>query len=211
MTLRQADLDGLWDFSDAVASEERLRDAVDAATPPEREELLTQLARALGLQGRFVEADAVIDAIGSSDPAVLVRIALERGRLRNSAGDADAALPLFREAARAAEAADLLFLRVDALHMLAIAEPDRAEEWTADALRVLAAADDPRTLRWLVSLHNNAGWSERDAGRHADAVASFTRALAAAQRYGTAQQIGWAEEALADARAALDPAADPAD
>jgi hypothetical protein len=34
-------------------------------------------------------------------------------------------------------------------------------------------------------------------------VASFTRALSAAERYGTAQQIRWAEEALAEARAAL--------
>jgi len=203
VTLSQTTLDSLWDFADPEGSEARLRQAAAAAPAPVRDELLTQVARSLGLQGRFTEADALLDGAASPDPAVRVRVALERGRVRNSAGEPDAALPLLREAARAAEAADLLFLRVDALHMLAIVDQVHAREWVAEALRVLAATDDTRTLRWLVSLHNNAGWAELDAGRPADAVASFTRALSAAERYGTAQQIRWAEEALAEARAAL--------
>lgn len=204
VTLSQTTLDSLWDFSEPETSEERLREAAAAATGAERDELLTQVARAIGLQSRFAEADAVLESISSPDPVVRVRVALERGRLRNSAGDPDAARELFRESARAAEAADLVFLLVDALHMLAIVDPDRAAEWTAEALRVLAVTDDTRSLRWLVSLHNNAGWAHLDAGRPAEARSAFLRALSSAQRYGTAQQIRWAEEALAEADAALD-------
>ncbi|WP_203580297.1 hypothetical protein [Microbacterium hibisci] len=202
MTLAQTRLDELWDFADAPASERRLREAAaqetDAAT---RAELETQVARALGLQERFAEADAVLDRVSIDEAAVAARAALERGRLRNSAGDAEAAVPYFLAAVDAASG--IAFLQVDALHMLAIAEPDQAEEWTAAALAVLDGVDDPRTLRWRVSLHNNAGWRLFDAERVADAISEFERAWDAATRWGTPQQVQWADEALAEARAAL--------
>lgn len=204
MTLAQQRLDELWDFSDPAASEARLRAAAahetDAAT---RAELQTQVARALGLQERFAEADAVLDAVAIEDNAVAARAALERGRVRNSAGDAEAAVPYFLAAVDAASGAGLTFLQVDALHMLAIADADQAEEWTAAALGALDDVDDARTLRWRVSLHNNAGWRLFDAGRPEAAVASFETARDAAARWGTAQQVLWADEALAEARAAL--------
>lgn len=201
MTLSQAVLDGLWDFGDPAGSEARLRAAVEAESDAEaRAELETQVARALGLQGRFDEADAVLSTLPVTIPAVAVRIALERGRLRNSAGDPAAARPLFELAAEAAAAAHLTFLWVDALHMLAIVDADHSAEWTERALEVLDPTTEPRTLRWLVSLHNNAGWAHLDAGRRGDAIAEFERAMDAAARWGTPQQRQWAEEALAEAR-----------
>ncbi|SFS15845.1 hypothetical protein SAMN04487846_3189 [Microbacterium sp. cf046] len=205
MTLTQAQLDALWDFSNPEATEVRLRTAeLAAADAEERAELQTQVARSLGLHERFAEGDAVLDAIASDDPAVRARVALERGRLRNSAGDAAAAVPLFVAAAEAAASAGLLFLQVDALHMLAIADADGSAEWTRQALSLLEQTDDPRTLRWNVSLHNNAGWTHFDAGRFAEAVAAFERSRDAAVRWGTAQQVQWADEAIAEARAARD-------
>lgn len=208
MALSQSLLDELWDFSDPVASEARLRDAAanesDAAA---RAELLTQVARALGLQERYADGDAVLDGIDTGDSAVDVRIALERGRLRNSAGDPAAAVPLFERAAQAAASSRLVFLQVDALHMLAIADTARAGEWTTAALAVLDGVDDPRTLRWRVGLYNNAGWALFDAGRFGDAVAAFEASRDAAVRFGTAQQVEWADEAIADARAAAGPQA----
>ncbi|MEV4689347.1 hypothetical protein [Microbacterium sp. LWH3-1.2] len=204
MTLAQTRLDELWDFSDAAGSEARLRAAVedetDAAT---RAELETQVARALGLQERFDQADAALDAVSIEDVAVAARAALERGRVRNSAGDPEAAVTCFLAAADAASGAGLTFLQVDALHMLAIAEPDQAEEWTAAALRALDGVDDPRALRWNVSLHNNAGWRLLDARRVDEAIAEFEAARDAATRWGTPQQVQWADEALAEARAVL--------
>jgi tetratricopeptide (TPR) repeat protein len=204
MTLAQTRLDELWDFSDPAGSEARLREAAaretDAAT---RAELETQVARALGLQERFAEADAVLDAAAIEDAAVAARAALERGRVRNSAGDAEGAAAYFLAAADAASGSGLTFLQVDALHMLAIADADQAEEWTAAALAALDRVDDPRTLRWRVSLHNNAGWRLFDAGRLDEAVAAFETARDAATRWGTPQQVQWADEALAEAREAL--------
>lgn len=204
MTVSQAMLDELWDFGDAAASEARLRAAVEAEPDAaSRAELETQVARALGLQERFADAEAALSTVPILSPAVTVRVALERGRLRNSAGDPAAARPLFELAAEAAASADLTFLRVDALHMLAIVEPEHAPEWTARALEVLDPTTDERTLRWLVSLHNNAGWAHYDAGRAREALTEFEKALDAATRWGTPQQIQWAEEAIAEASAAL--------
>lgn len=205
MTLSQALLDELWDFADPAASEARLRAAAEAeADAATRGELETQVARALGLQERFAEADAVLSTIPVTSDTVSVRIALERGRLRNSDGDPSAARPLFERAAEmAAASAHLTFLQVDALHMLAIADPEHAQEWTYRAVAVLDPTTDPRTRRWLVSLHNNAGWAHLDAGRPHEAIAEFEKALDAAARWGTPQQAQWAEEAIAEARAAL--------
>jgi tetratricopeptide (TPR) repeat protein len=204
VTLAQTRLDELWDFSDATASEARLRAAADAETDAStRAELQTQVARALGLQGRFADADAVLDGVAIDDAAVAARAALERGRVRNSSGDPAGAVPYFLAALDAAAAAGLTFLQVDALHMLAIAEPDQAEQWTAAAFAALDGVDDPRTLRGRVSLHNNAGWRLFDEGRVPEAIASFEASRDAATRWGTAQQVEWADEALAEARAAL--------
>ncbi len=203
MTIAQSVLDELWDFADAVGSEARLRAA--AAQEPDassRAELDTQVARALGLQERYDEADALLDGIRAQSPAVTVRIALERGRLRNSGGDPGAAIALFQHAAAGAASVDLAFLQVDALHMLAIADADRAAEWTAQALAVLDGPTDERTQRWRVGLHNNAGWARFDAGDYAAAVAEFELAKGAATRWGTPQQVVWADEALAEARGA---------
>lgn len=205
MVIHQRTLDLLWDFSDPETSERRLRAAAETEQDAEdRAELQTQVARALGLQGRLAEAEALLEALAVDSAAVRTRVLLERGRVLNSGGAPEEAVPLFLEAADAAASADLDFLRVDALHMLAIADADDAERWTGAALAVLDGVDDPRTLRWRVSLHNNLGWSLLDDGRTAEAVTEFERAKDAAVRWGTPQQVEWADEALAEARASLE-------
>jgi hypothetical protein len=202
MTLHQTTLDELWDFADATGSEARLRAAFEAATDPvERRELRTQIARALGLQQRFTEAHGVLDALDLDEPVVAVRAALERGRLHNSAGAPVEATWHFRRAASLADEHGLTFLRIDALHMLAIADPERADEHTDTALRELAGVEDARTRRWLVGLHNNRGWARLEAGDKAGALEAFEAAKDAADAYGTEQQRVWAAEAIAEARA----------
>src|SRR5580765_3893156 len=56
-------LDALWDFGDPVGSETRFRQRLSDMPPGSHaaEELRTQLARAMGLQGRFEEAAAQLD------------------------------------------------------------------------------------------------------------------------------------------------------
>jgi tetratricopeptide (TPR) repeat protein len=204
MAIAQSLLDELWDFSDAAASEERLRRAAEQQTDAgSRAELETQVARALGLQERFDEADEMLDRIRADSLAVGVRVSLERGRLRNSGGDPAAAAALFRAAADAASGPDLAFLRVDALHMLAIVDADHREQWTTRAFAVLDALEDARTQRWRVALHNNLGWAHFDDEDYAAALAAFEESKAAATRWGTPQQVVWAEEAIAEARSLL--------
>jgi tetratricopeptide (TPR) repeat protein len=164
--LNQSELDDLWDFSDPVASEARLRVAAESSA--HRDELLTQVARALGLQGRFDEAHALLDSLPNDHS----RVSLERGRLYNSAGAPDKAVPLFADAAEHATG----FLEIDALHMLAIADPENAASWTSQALAIVEETEDARTKRWATSLHNNYGWSLHDAGDLDGALVAFTAA-----------------------------------
>ena len=201
----QARLDALWDMADPAGSEARLRAAAGAEDDPVAQaELETQVARALGLQDRFVEADAVLDAT-ATDGAVVVaaRVALEQGRVRSGAGDPAAAIPLFAAAAGAAREAGDVFLVVDALHMLAIVDAGRSAAWTDEALGVLDAVTDPRTLRWRVSLLSNRGVALVGAGDLDAALAAFRAAREAAALHGTDQQRAWAQEDVDECLAAI--------
>jgi len=202
-------LDTLWDFDDPAASEQRFRAALGPPATAEAE-LRTQLARAIGLQGRYDEATAELDAVDSDgadgglpNRIVGIRLALERGRVLNSSGDPAASIRLFAEALAAAESAGEDFLAVDAAHMLAIADRDRAEHWTNLALRMVAHSQDPRTQRWAGSLHNNAGWARLDAGDFATALAEFQAAQASYAVTGTVEQVRVAQWAVARALRSL--------
>jgi tetratricopeptide (TPR) repeat protein len=198
-------LDELWDFGDPAGSERRL--VAEAASRPhtdaERAELLTQQARALGLQERFAAGQALLESLGqSADAAVRTRVKLEAGRLLNSAGHAEEAVTEFEDAAALARSGGLLFLEIDALHMLAIADSARSRERAAEAIDRALAAPDDRTRRWLVSLYNNLGCSYSEAGDLDQALAAFLQAQEWADRVGTAQQQAWAREAVEECTAA---------
>jgi tetratricopeptide (TPR) repeat protein len=193
-------LDELWDFGDAAASVQRLRSAANEATGDDRTEYLTQVARSLGLQDRFDQARELLDGLVSDAPVVATRIALERGRVENSSGDVQQALPLFRAAADLAEQNGLEFLQIDALHMLAICDVDHEADWTARAVRLADASTDERIRRWLISLHNNHGWALYDAGDRDGAIVEFELTLELAEAIGSPTQQQYAREALEEAR-----------
>lgn len=204
--LDQKTLDRLWDFDNPELSEQRFREAMadEKYDADERAELATQLGRAIGLQGRFEEADALLDAIdGEDEPTIGVRIVLERGRLLNSSGHAAMAVPLFEQAAELGDHLGEEFLAVDALHMLAIADADHAELWTRSALEYASTAHDPSTRRWIVALHNNLGWSLHGAGRLTEALVEFQLAEQWAERVGTPAQQKYARDAIAECEHAL--------
>lgn len=204
--LDQKTLDRLWDFDNPELSEQRFREAMtdEKYDADERAELATQLGRAIGLQGRFEEADALLDAIdGEDEPTIGVRIVLERGRLLNSSGHPAMAVPLFEQAAELGDHLGEEFLAVDALHMLAIADADHAELWTRSALEYASTAHDPNTRRWMVALHNNLGWSLHGAGRLTEALVEFQLAEQWAERVGTPAQQQYARDAIAECEHAL--------
>ena len=196
--LNQQTLDQLWDFDDPALSEDRFRAAVseDRYDADERAELSTQLGRAIGLQGRYEEADALLDAIDGDEPTVAVRVLLERGRVLNASGHPEMAVPLFEQAAELADHLGEEFLAVDALHMLAIADSAHAETWTRSALEYASTVHDERTKRWIVALHNNLGWTLHDAGRCTEAMVEFQLAEQWAGRVGTPRQQELAREAI---------------
>ncbi len=210
--LEQTTLDRLWNFDDPAGSEARFRAAAadDTYDADERAELATQLGRAIGLQGRYEEADALLDGIDADEPTVAVRVLLERGRLLNSSGHAAMAVPLFEQAAELADHLSEEFLAVDALHMLAVADAAHAESWTRSALEYASTVHDPRTKRWMVSLHNNLGWTLHQGGRFAEALVEFQLAEQWAERVGTPRQQEWARQAIEECEHSLASGSGPA-
>ncbi len=205
--LDQETLDELWDFDDPATTEARLRIELEQGGPydeVERAELRTQLARAIGLQGRYDEAAEMLIEVQSEDaPAVIARVLLESGRILNSAGKPDDATPLFLRTAEIAEQARLTFLQIDALHMLARAKPSNAEHWTGLAVDLAEASPDARTQRWLIPLHSDLGWSHFETGEFDAALGEFTEAARWADLVGTKEQREWTQEAIAECSAAM--------
>lgn len=205
--------DPLWDFDDPVASETRLRAAAGACDEADRPAWLTQVARAVGLQGRYDEGHALLDSLPSAgaDPELAVRTALERGRLLRSGGDPEGARPCFDDATRAARAAGLDALLVDALHMVAlVAGPQEAPAVLEEALAVARDSSEQRARDWDASLLTNRGMGRADAGDFAAALADFEEALAARRRIGDVGgvrvarwMVAWAQRNLGRREEAL--------
>jgi tetratricopeptide (TPR) repeat protein len=187
----------LWDFDDLDATEARFRAL--------RAEALTQLARMEGLRDRFEEGDRLLDEVVEQDPRVRIRLDLERGRLRRSSGDKEAALPLFESAFEQALAAGEDWLAADAAHMCALAARDRDGfvEWTNRGIELAESSE--AASYWLGPLLNNLGWEHFDAGEHGPALEVFERALVVRERDPeNAAAIEHAREAVAEARRALE-------
>lgn len=179
------DLASLWDFDDPAGSEQRLRDAVAVTSGDERAVLLTQVARALGLQGAYDAGHGLLDRVGRGSQEVAVRVELERGRLLRSAGDDEAARLHFEAAAAGAESSGSDALRVDALHMLALVVPvGERVAVNQDALGVARGSADPAARAWEAPILNNIGMEHADVGDFDAALSSFTEALAARRSLG---------------------------
>ncbi|HVO91098.1 MAG TPA: tetratricopeptide repeat protein [Casimicrobiaceae bacterium] len=206
-------LDQLWDYDRPQVSLERFKTELEGHPAGSREalETMTQIARAQGLQRRFDEADRALDTVAANlkrVPArVRVRYLLERGRVRNSAGEPEKAMTWFTQAADSAVSDKLPgseFYRVDALHMLAIAAPpaDRLDR-NLEALAAAEASTDPRVRRWRASLYNNIGWTYHDRGDYAQALHYFELALPAWEERGGASNVRVAKWAIARALRSL--------
>lgn len=203
--LDQKTLDHLWNFRDPAASEATFRAAMteDMYDADERAELATQLGRAISLQGRFEEADALLDEIDEDEPTVGVRILLERGRVLNYGGRAAMAVPLLEQAAELADHLGEEFLAVDALHMLSIADAANAEMWTRSALEYASTAHDEQTKRWMIALHASLGTFLQGKKRLTEALVEFQLAEQWAERLGSEQQKAMARDAITECGKAL--------
>ncbi|MGH8851487.1 MAG: tetratricopeptide repeat protein [Casimicrobiaceae bacterium] len=224
-TLDTAALDRWWDFARPAESEARFRAELRSlpAGSAARLELLTQIARAQGLQRRFDTAGATLDeveqALPGRAPRVSMRYLLERGRVYNSSQQPARALPLFEAALALAKSAHEDFLAIDAAHMLGIAaEPADRLRWNLDAVAMAERSPDPRARGWLASLYNNIGWTLHEQGDYARALEYFEKALPLCEARGDVvairtarwmiaralRSLGRYDEALAIQRALVD-------
>jgi len=176
------ELDQLWDFDDLAGSEARFRALLPRAQRDEdgayQAELLTQLARAQGLQRRFDDAAATLDdaerALRPGDRRGPIRLLLERGRLANTSAEPDRGRESFLAAWELAAASREDALAVDAAHMLGIVEPpDEARSWNERAMTLARSSPDPGARRWIGSLANNMAWARHDAGDDDGAIELF--------------------------------------
>jgi tetratricopeptide (TPR) repeat protein len=210
----QPDFDALWDYQRPEATEAAFRALLpEAERGPDRSyhlQLLTQIARAQGLQRGFDAAHETLDVVearlGDAPPVVRLRYLLERGRVFDSSGAPDGARPLFRQAwDLAGTAPEVAYYAVDAAHMLAIVAGSPAEgiTWNETALERAESAPDGKARRWCGSLHNNLGWAYHDQGDFEAALACFQRALAWRQEHGTAREVRVARWAVGRALRSL--------
>jgi tetratricopeptide (TPR) repeat protein len=176
------DFDALWDYAHPDKSEEKFRETIlqIAENDPAYLELLTQIARAQGLQRKFDRAHQTLDQVEkrlSEYPSrAKVRYLLERGRVFNSSGKPEQARPFFEQAMDLAKQLAEDFYAVDAIHMLAIvAPPDQALNLNLEAIKFAESSEQERARSWLGSLYNNTGWSYHDLGDYATALEIFEK------------------------------------
>lgn len=219
-------LDRLWDFDHPERSEVSFRARLVAPGPgaAARAEARTQLARALGLQGRFAEGHAELDRVdrellappsaqGQGLPSqawpsgpwrvVQLRSLLERGRLFRSAQRAPQGRPLFKEAYRLALAWEEEELGIDAAHMIALClEGHASEAWTRKALAWAERARTEGGRSWRASLQHNLAWALLERGEAEEACCHFEAALRLREARGEPSSIAVARWSVGRAQAA---------
>ncbi|HEX5838641.1 MAG TPA: tetratricopeptide repeat protein [Anaerolineales bacterium] len=190
------DFDSLWDYNQPDRTEMRFREILlqIPENVPAFLELLTQIARAQGLQRKFDHAHQTLNQVerrlGSIPSRPRVRYLLERGRVFNTAGDPNRARPLFELAFELADQLSEDFHAVDALHMLAvIAPPDLSLTLNMQAIQCAQDSRDERARNWLGSLYNNTGWSLHNMGEYAQALEMFEKAETWRRSNGNAADV----------------------
>lgn len=179
-------IDSLWNYKDSAGTEARFREVIPAAESvgdvAYLAELMTQIARCEGRQGKLDAAHATLDRVERMLTPDMkragVRCLLERGRAFNSNGRPADALPLFERAWDVAREAGELRLAFDAVHMVAIAQPSPAAqvEWNLKGIDLVR--QHPSEQGWLYAFYNNLGEAYAAQSDYENALAAF-RDLAA--------------------------------
>lgn len=183
------DLEQLWDYYNPAASEARFREVLEQTDG--QAEVLTQIARAQGLQGHFEQARQTLELAQQRIQTARgqIRYLLELGRVLNSSGQPEASRPYFLQAWELAKTQAEDFLAVDAAHMLGIVEQGKALEWNLKALSLAQQSPDPKARAWQASLYNNIGWAFHDQGQFETALQHFQKAVSERERQGPAREI----------------------
>lgn len=186
------DIDSLWDYDHPNVSAQRFQKALNASDvdPTTHAELLTQLARAQGMQSKFADANRALDEVQGQlaqlPPEVSVRYMLERGRLIQTQGDIKRAWRWYHSAMLLSQKDNLDTYTIDAMHMLALAENGKAAiEWNLKALALAESSASPRANDWKASLYNNLGWLYHDQKDNTRALEYLRKAQAWHEQQGS--------------------------
>ena len=199
------DFDSLWDYDHPGPTEKKFREllpaAVDSLDISYLAELLTQIARAEAMQRKFPDAQKTLDRVEKALPKavqrVSVRYLLERGRILSLSGKAREAQSRFQEAYNVALISKMDLYAVDAAHMMAIAEPEKALDWNLKALDLAEKSADEKTRKWKVVLYNSIGWNYFDQKDYQEALFMFQKALELYEELGDPLKIRTAKWCVA--------------
>jgi tetratricopeptide (TPR) repeat protein len=192
------DFDSFWDYDHPGVTERKFREilpvALDSLDLPYLSQLLTQIARAEGLQRKFQEGHKTLDrvqkALDKTDDKTRVRYLLERGRVYNSSRKPEEARPLFQEALDLAIKSKDDFNAVDAAHMMAIVEPTEKQlQWNLKALDLAENSAEEKVRKWKGSLYNNIGWTYFEQRQYEESLLMFEKALEFQQQQGDPNKI----------------------
>lgn len=177
------DIDTLWDYMDPLGSELRFDAALSQlhsdSQPLLYAELLTQKARAIGLQQQFERANSVLHEakrlIDDNSGIALIRYYVESGRICNSSRQ-EGAYECFLKSFSLAIELQEDFYAIDAAHMLAIVtKHEQSLEWNLKAIEIAENSMHQRTKNWLGSLYNNTAWTYFFSGNYETAYAIFQK------------------------------------
>lgn len=180
--------DAMWDYQHPDSTEivfteilSGLKNSAESSYDAEyHAELLTQIARTQGLQGKFKEAHATLDSVKhilTEDMKVgNIRYLLERGRVFNTSGEWEISKPMFRKAYQYGSENNLDLYTIDAIHMMGIVEPPENQlDWNLKALNIAEETSDPSCKSWLGPLYNNIGWTYHDLKAYDKALSYFQK------------------------------------
>ena len=150
------DFDSLWDYSHPDKTEAKFGEVIlqIAEDNPLHLELLTQIARAQGLQRKFDKAHQTLDHVqkllGEHSSRARIRYLLERGRVHNSSGHPEEAHPFFEQALELSKQLLEDFYAVDAIHMLAIAaSPEESLALNLEAIKMAeSSSQEKHKIGW---------------------------------------------------------------
>ncbi|MDA0789391.1 MAG: tetratricopeptide repeat protein [Proteobacteria bacterium] len=177
----------LWEYDDPRQSALFFTSLLDEAKSSDNRDyfpvLLTQMARAYGLQGNLSAAheqlNQVVELLGDYRGRAWVFYLLERGRLHSRTGDSDLAAGFFSEAYRVGVGLGDDYLTVDAALMMALAVPVEEQLlWLQRGMRTAENSESEFARRWLGTLYNNLGWTLFDQREYDEALVAFRKSQA---------------------------------
>jgi len=180
--------DAMWDYQHPDSTEivftnilNGLKDSAESSYDAEYHvELLTQIARTQGLQGKFIQAQATLDSVKNMLNENMkignIRYLLERGRVFNSSGEWEISKPLFLRAYEFGITNNLDIFTLDAAHMIGMVVPPNEQlDWNLKALRIAEETTDTNCQSWLGPLYNNIGWTYHDLSKYDQALIYFQK------------------------------------